>query len=334
MKASRLVYAALLGSCASLQLVATPQMTLLTAPPRLARARAARADEAVEEEAASAGHRKDARWQDVREILWPAVRKADLRIEGGGTQKTFQMPKDADRVQYILTSPSGRPVMARVEMWVGPSRCVHTLVYDCMNGGSFPIRATLGFEKGVAPVLKISTYGPAEFPLQCGVFVPSAEQSEEIDGITENVFDTAPMRSRVHGGSTMDAAGEAQCFPVDHTWEKTQFMAWSKNVGKKSFESYVEFLQGPSNAKLSLYLHCGDTTQPFHAVVDTPGSGWMIRCNSQKPAEDGLFEMAVAPYERETGDRGRSRPAPGDPGEPARREPPAVQPSVLVSTGR
>ena len=40
----------------------------------------------------------------------------------------------------------------------------------------------------------------------------------------------------------------------------------------------------------------GGSTQPYHAVIDTPGPGWMVRCNSKKYLEDGLFEIACAPY--------------------------------------
>ena len=58
----------------------------------------------------------------------------------------------------------------------------------------------------------------------------------------------------------------------------------------------IEVLQGPNNQKQHLNLRCGGSTQPFHAVIDTPGPGWMIRCNSKKYLEDGLFEIACAPY--------------------------------------
>ncbi|KAL1525639.1 hypothetical protein AB1Y20_020492 [Prymnesium parvum] len=235
-------------------------------------------------------------WQPVNEELWGPEKKANIRIEGDGTLKTFKMPAHAERVQYILTSPDGRPVKAKVELWIGPIRCVHELSYDCMNGGTFPLKATLKFKK-VTPVLKVSAFGSYEFPLSCGVFVPKPDESERIGEITENMFYTAPMKDRVQGGSTIDNKGGAiRTFYIDPSWEKTQIMIWSNDVGKKSFKTNVEILQGPNNAKQFLNLRCGGSTQPYHAVINTPGAGWMIRCNSKKYLEDGLFEIAVAPY--------------------------------------
>jgi len=235
-------------------------------------------------------------WQAVKEDLWSADKKADIRIEGGKTLKTFAMPSHAERVQYILTSPNGRPVKAKVELWIGPNRCVHELIYDCMNGLTYPLKSTMHFKK-LSPVLKVSTDGTFEFPLECGVFVPSPEESKVVGGICEDMFYSAPMKDRVQGGSTIDNKGGAiRSFQIDPTWEKTQIMVWSKDVGKKSFKTNIEVLQGPNNAKQHLNLRCGGSTQPYHTVIDTPGSGWMIRCNSKKYLEDGLFEIAVAPY--------------------------------------
>ena len=307
--AAALLATTLFGSSDALQLMASPRAAPLVAQSRLARVSALRLEEEgeaeeVEEEAeVVAVQEPPAGWKAVPE-LWSDDKKADIRIEGGSTLKTFQMPPNAERVQYILTSPNGRPVKAKVELWIGPIRCVHELIYDCMNGLAFPLKATMKFKK-LSPVLKVSTDGSFEFPLQCGVFVPSDEESEVLGRITEKEhFYNAPLKDRVQGGSTIDDKGGAiRSFAIDPSWEKTQIMVWSKDVGKKSFKTNIEVLQGPNNAKQHLNLRCGGSTQPYHCVIDTPGEGWMIRCNSKKFLEDGLFEIAVAPY-GETGGAG------------------------------
>ena len=156
--------------------------------------------------------------------FWGPDREADMRIEGGSTLKTFQMPPWAERVQYILKSPSGRPVKAKVELWIGPIRCVHELIYNCMDGDAFPLRVSLQFKK-VRPVLKVSTDSTFEFPLQCGVFVPTPEESARIGETTKAMFYNAPMKHKVQGGSTIDNKGGAiRTFNVEQSWEKTQLM--------------------------------------------------------------------------------------------------------------
>ena len=79
--------------------------------------------------------------------MWGPEKVADVRIEGGKTLRTFQMPNHAERVQYVLSSPSGRPIKAKVELWIGPIRCTHEMIYDCMNGKDYPLKATLKFKK-------------------------------------------------------------------------------------------------------------------------------------------------------------------------------------------
>ena len=111
------------------------------------------------------------------------------------------------------------------------------------------------------------------------------------------MFYNAPMKEKVQSGSTLDNKGGAiRTFKIDPTWDKTQLMVWSGDVGKKSFKTNIEILQGPNNAKQFLNLRCGGSTQPYHAVIDTPGSGWWLRCNDKKFIEDGKFEIAVGPY--------------------------------------
>jgi hypothetical protein len=237
-------------------------------------------------------------WVAVDEELWSPDKKADIRIEGGKTLKTWKMPPHAERVQYILASPSGRPMKAKVELWIGPIRCVHEMIYDCMNGVEFPLRATLKFKK-LSPVLKISGNGEFEFPVVCGVFVPEPEESKKIGEICEQkFFYNAPLKQSVQGGSTIDNKGGAiRTFDIPPAWNKTQIMVWSKDVGSKSFKTNIEVLKGPNNQKQHINLRCGGSTQPYHAVIDTPGSNWQIRCNSKKYVEDGKFEIAVGPFE-------------------------------------
>ena len=126
-------------------------------------------------------------------------------------------------------------------------------------------------------------------PLQ-GDRDPQPLPAEELPPSPSDVADGGGASGKGSSG------GAVRDFDIDPTWDKTQIMVWSKDAGKKSFKTNIEILQGPNNQKQHLNLRCGGSTQPYHAVINTPGAGWKIRCNSKKFLEDGLFEIAVAPY--------------------------------------
>ena len=74
---------------------------------RMAEEEAPKASKAAAAAAAAAVAPKG--MMEVKEQLWSPDQKADIRIEGGSTLKTFKLPAHSERVQYIITSPNGRP---------------------------------------------------------------------------------------------------------------------------------------------------------------------------------------------------------------------------------
>ena len=101
-----------------------------------------------------------------------------------------------------------------------------------------------------------ATDGTFEFPLETGVFVPSPEESKKVGAICKEMFYSAPMKDRVQGGSTIDNKGGAiRSFNIDPTWEQTQIMVWSADVGKKSFKTNIEILQGPNCNRQGIELY-------------------------------------------------------------------------------
>jgi len=187
-----------------------------------------------------------------------------------------------------------------VQLWVGPLRNVHTLNVDVQDGKKTPYTATLKFKK-LAPTLKISTSDDLELPIQCDVFVPSPARSKELLANTESMWNSATIpdqKQLVQGGSTQigGGGGSVRTWTVPDDVDAVQIISWSKDVGKKSFRTKIEMLQGPNNFKQYYKLQCGGGSQPYHGVLQTPGPGWIIRIKNDKFLEDGLFQFAVMPY--------------------------------------
>lgn len=216
------------------------------------------------------------------------------RIEGASTLLTYQMPPDAERCQMVFQS-NGRPLKAKVALWVGPIRQTHGMEIDVEDGQATPFRATLKFKKG-GPTLKVSTNAGLEFPMWAGVQVPTPARSEELGAITQRIWEAAPSKTLVQGASVQGGHGAVRTFPIPANVDSIQVLIWSVDTGKKSIKCKMELLQGPNNAKQKYDLHLGGGSQPYHAVFDTPGEGWMLRIYNKKFIEDGLFQVAVEPY--------------------------------------
>jgi hypothetical protein len=228
--------------------------------------------------------------------IFPTYESMDY-IEAGNTVRTYPMPPWATRAQLRIES-NGRPIKGEVNLWVGPLRKVHTLKFDNESGVEFPIETLIKFKK-LAPVLKISTANNQNYPMKVGVFVPPPDRAAELEAYTEKTFfGASDEEKQVIQGSDTDGEYGMRCnWVIPANVESVQLLGWSKETGLKSFKVDVECLQGPNNIKQKYFLQCGGGSQPFHAVFQTPGSGWVIRIRNKKFVEDGKIQIAVVPYE-------------------------------------
>ena len=228
--------------------------------------------------------------------IFPTYESMDY-VEAGNTVRTYPMPPWATRVQMRFET-NGRPLKGEANMWIGPIRKTHTLKFDTESGVEFPIEALLKFKVG-PPVLKISTGDNQNYPMKVGVFVPPPERAAELEANTERVWNAcrSDQKQRIQGSNTDGKYGARVNWAIPHNVESIQLLSWSKDTGRKSFKLDIELLQGPDNIKQHFFLQCGGGSQPYHAVLQTPGSGWVVRIRNKKYVEDGLVEVAVVPYE-------------------------------------
>ena len=154
----------------------------------------------------------------------------------------------------------------------------------------------LKFKPGTK-TLKISTTGSHEFPLEFGAEVPNANRMKDTWAATQKVFDVNP-KVTIQGGSTEGGGGCVRYFSIPDDVETTQLVLWSRDVGKRTVKCKIEVLQGPNSVRQLYDLHCGGSTQPYHAVIPTPGPGWTIRIMAVNYMEFP-FEAVVEPYEKQ-----------------------------------
>lgn len=210
---------------------------------------------------------------------------------------TYKMPPGCDRVQMLLKT-NGRPLKARVELWCGPIRRTHFCDLDLMNGEQTQFRSCLKFkavDSAGPQTLQINTKEADAFPVQVALDVfASAERSETHMERFEHIWETATKIYSQGDGSIRNVQ------IADHV-KSVQLLVWSKDVGKKSFKANIELLQGPNNKRQYYEMQCGGGSQPYHAILETPGSGWTLRLTNKKTIHDGSFEFVVVPYEVEGG---------------------------------
>lgn len=232
----------------------------------------------------------------IRQDMFPENMPLHI-IQGGDTLRTWKMPPGVERAQYYITT-DGRPIKCSVELWLGPIRRTHYMNIDSMDGRKTPFQALLKFKKtdSAGPqLLTIRNTGGFSFPIKVGVMpVMSDEQNDAFNGKTEELWKNGSP-ALVQGGDVAGGGGAIRTFEVDDNVESIQVIVWGK-VSKKSFKCLIEVLQGPNNDKQVYDLQCGGGSQPYTAIIQTPGKGVTLRIRNKKFVEDGLFEFAVVPY--------------------------------------
>jgi hypothetical protein len=184
----------------------------------------------------------------------------------GGTLKTWSYASPAvDRVQVFLTT-EGRPLDADIELWQGPDNTPTKMRVYSEDGNVRPFNAVI--ETPQAPnTVAIRNIGQIEFPLAANLVA---------NDVDEPVSDFLATSTVVQGGAL-------KTFPFQPDVQAVEVML--KTDGRP-LNARIELLQGPNNNKQVIELYCDDgLARPFFAVIDTPGSGNVVRIVNTAPIE-------------------------------------------------
>lgn len=198
-------------------------------------------------------------------------------IQGGGSLRTWSTPT-AERVQLSMKS-EGRPMNSNVELWQGPDNTPQKLSVYIEDGNLRPFNVVIETPRGPNSIAVYNT-GQLEFPFTAVVEADvSGAPAIESPGLVE--------------GLTIIQGGALKTFPFAPTVASVQILL--KTDGRP-LNSRIELLQGPNNQKQVMDIYTEDGMErPFFVVIETPGSGNVIRVLNTAPMEYPM-SASVQPF--------------------------------------
>jgi hypothetical protein len=184
----------------------------------------------------------------------------------GGTLKTWSYASPAvERVQVSL-STEGRPLDADIELWQGPDNTPVKMRVYSEDGDARPFNAVI--ETPSAPnTVAIRNIGQIEFPLGASLIA---------NDVDEPISNFATTSTTVQGGAL-------RTYPFGPDVQRVEVML--KTDGRP-LNARIELLQGPNNNKQVIELYADDgLSRPFFAIIDTAGSGNVVRVVNTAPIE-------------------------------------------------
>jgi len=196
---------------------------------------------------------------------------AGIFVQGGSLKTWSYRSPLVEQVQVVL-STEGRPLDADIELWQGPDNTPVKMRVYVENGQLRPFSAVIETPRGPNTVA-IRNIGQIEFPLTANVI------ADDVD---------APSPEALSSGVTVQG-GALRTYPFEGQVDSVQVLL--KTDGRP-LKARIELLQGPNNNKQVIELYTEDgLDRPFFCILETPGSGNVVRIVNTSPVE---FPMTAA----------------------------------------
>jgi hypothetical protein len=209
---------------------------------------------------------------DVTEIFEASERTT---VQGGGSLRTWSFANPRIEFVQVMMKTEGRPLDADIQLWNGPDNTPHKMKVYVEDGGLRTFNALIGTPNG-PNTIAIRNTGMLEFPLQA-VVNPDREQGQDAALAVES----SQAAETIQGGAL-------RTYPFDSSVDSIAVLL--KTDGRP-LNARIELLQGPNNNKQVIELYTEDgLNRPFFAIIETPGSGNVVRIVNTAPVE---FPMAA-----------------------------------------
>jgi hypothetical protein len=201
------------------------------------------------------------------------VREAEstILVQGGSLRTWSYRNPLTEQVQVVL-STEGRPLDADIELWHGPDNTPCKMRVYVENGQLRPFSAVVETPRGPNTVA-IRNIGQLEFPFAADVYANDVED---------------PSPDCIESSMTIQG-GALRTYPFDSRVDSVEVLL--KTDGRP-LNARIELLQGPNNNKEVIELYTEDGfDRPFFCILETPGSGNVVRIVNTAPVE---FPMTAA----------------------------------------
>jgi hypothetical protein len=206
-------------------------------------------------------------------------------IVQGGSLKTWSFPSPyVERVQIVMRT-DGRPLDANLELWQGPDNTPYKMRIYVEDGQARTFSAVIETPREEQNTISIRNTAQLEFPLVAGV-------------VSEDIRGGPPLGQRVISERPQTIQGGAlRTYPFNPSVESVQVMMTTDG---RPLNARIELLQGPNNIKQVMEVYTEDGLErPFYAVIETPGTGNVVRVVNTASME---FPMTAAVEAFEVGD--------------------------------
>jgi hypothetical protein len=201
------------------------------------------------------------------------VADTSVLVQGGSLRTWSYRSPSVEQVQVVL-STEGRPLDADIELWQGPDNTPCKMRVYVENGQLRPFSAVVETPRG-PNTIAIRNIGQVEFPLAANVV------ADNVDAPSAECLDT---RMTIQGGAL-------RTYPFDPSVDSVQVML--KTDGRP-LNARIELLQGPNNNKQVIELYTEDgLDRPFFCILETPGSGNVVRVVNTAPVEFPMTASVV-----------------------------------------
>ena len=210
---------------------------------------------------------EDAAW-DLPSISEP---NPILRIEGGGTRKTYGFRNVQKEVVQLALASEGRPIQADMELWIGPDWTPFKLKAYSEDGLIRPVQTLIGTRNKQATI-EIRNAGAYEFPFNAACRYADPPLADARTNLVPSM-----------GAPRLIQGGAVYSVPFEPTAERVRVLL---RTDGRQLNARIELLAGPNNIKqlYEVFTNNGQLNS-LYVVFDTPGAGNVVRIVNQGTVE-------------------------------------------------